>query len=129
MDPASNELRNPHDHGRCGDAIGTNRTERARRELTQHLPEYAPLWYVVHGFQLVPLSDRVIADLAFWNGLRVASEPFEPLICQRPKLSVGLIAVGLPPDSAIAISAAMRAAAGLPPSCSPICSTPEPLYM
>ena len=95
----------------------------------QHLPKYAPLWYVVHGSQLVPSSDRVIADLAFWNGLRVASEPFEPLICQRPKSSVGLIAFGLPPDSAIAISAAMSAAAGLPPACSQICSRPEQLYM
>src|ERR1700743_4020140 len=70
-----------------------------------------------------------MADLAFWNGLRVARAPFEPLICQRPKSLVGLIAFGLPPDSAIAISAAMSAAAGLPPSCSQICSRPEQLYM
>ena len=81
--------------------------------------------YVVHGDQLVPLSDRVIADLALPRALKVASEPLEALICQYPKSSVGLRAYWLPPDSAIAISAAMNACDGLPPACSHSCSRPE----
>src|ERR1700749_1568442 len=39
------------------------------------------------------------------------------------------MAFGLPPDSAIAISAAMNAWVELPPACSQSCSRPEQLYM
>ena len=91
----------------------------------KHWPEYAPLVNVVHASQLAPSSERMIAERAFWYGLSVASEPFEALICQRPKSSVGLIAFGLPLDSAVAISAAMNASAVLPPAESHRCSSAE----
>src|SRR5512135_1129220 len=69
------------------------------------------------------------AALALPSGLSVASAPCEPLICQSPKSSVGLMAFGLPPDSAMAISAAITASPDEPPACSHSASRPLQLYV
>ena len=80
---------------------------------------------MVHGRQLDPLPEMAIAALAFPIGLYVARAPWTPLICQYPKSFVGLCAYCLPPDSAMAISAAMNACDLAPPAATHRASRPE----
>src|ERR1700691_2923147 len=68
----------------------------------------------------------LIAASALTIGSVDASAPqVGALICQYPMSSVGLTAYWLPPDSAIAISAAVNASADEPPASSQSCSRPE----
>ena len=83
--------------------------------------------YVVHAPQLLPPLLMDTAARALPSGSRVAMAPCEPLICHRPKSSVGLTAFGLPPDSAVAISAAMNAVPDEPPASSHSDSSAEQL--